>query len=266
MFDFTMYLSALAVLLLAGIAGWIFSYAKQNVTIVDSLWAQFFLLAALTCLVLTPFPGPRATIVIVLVTVWAARLSGYLSWRNWGKPEDHRYQKIRRRNEPGFAFKSLYLVFGVQAVLAWIIAAPLAAGIASQTPLGLLDYVGIALWTVGFLFETVGDWQLTRFKANPDNQRKVMDRGLWRITRHPNYFGEACLWWGTWLIAASAGGWWTIFSPLLMTVLLLKVSGVALLEKDISERRPAYRDYIAHTNAFFPGPHRRSLSGEKEPA
>ena len=120
MFDFAIYFSALAVLLLAGIAGWIFSYAKQNVTIVDSLWAQFFLLAVLTCLVLTPFPGPRATIVIVLVTVWAARLSSYLSWRNWGKPEDHRYQKIRRRNEPGFAFKSVYLVFGVQAVLAWI--------------------------------------------------------------------------------------------------------------------------------------------------
>jgi steroid 5-alpha reductase family enzyme len=264
MFDFSMYLSALAVLLLAGIAGWIFSYAKQNVTIVDSLWALFFLLAALTCIALTPLPGPRATIIIVLVTVWAARLSGYLSWRNWGKPEDHRYQEIRRRNEPGFAFKSVYLVFGVQAVLAWIIAAPLVAGIASQTPLGLLDYVGIALWTVGFLFETVGDWQLTRFKANPDNQGKVMDRGLWRSTRHPNYFGEACLWWGTWLIAASAGGWWTIFSPLLMTVLLLKVSGVALLEKDISVRRPAYRDYIARTNAFFPGPHRRTLSDEKE--
>ena len=118
---------------------------------------------------------------------------------------------------------------------------------------------------VGFLFETVGDWQLTRFKANPDNQGKVMDRGLWRSTRHPNYFGEACLWWGTWLIAASAGGWWTIFSPLLMSVLLLKVSGVALLEKDISNRRPAYRDYIARTNAFFPGPHRSRLSGEKEP-
>lgn len=266
MFNFTMYLSALVVLLLAGIAGWIFSYARQNVTIVDSLWALFFLLAALTCVALTPFPGPRATILVVLVTVWAARLSGYLSWRNWGKPEDHRYQAIRRRNEPGFAFKSVYLVFGVQAVLAWIIAAPLAAGIASQAPLGLLDYVGIVLWTVGFLFETVGDWQLTRFRANPDNQGKVMDRGLWRSTRHPNYFGEACLWWGTWLIAASAGGWWTIFSPLLMTVLLLKVSGVALLEKDIGERRPAYRDYIACTNAFFPGPHRRTLSDEKEPA
>ena len=256
MLDVAAYFSALAVLLLASVAGWLFSVVRQNVTIVDSLWALFFLLAALTTAALTPLPGPRATLIIVLVAVWAARLSGYLTWRNWGKPEDHRYQAIRRRNEPGFTFKSLYLVFALQAVLAWIIAAPLAAGISSPSPLGLLDYAGVALWVFGFLFETIGDWQLTRFKAQPDNHGKVMDRGLWHYTRHPNYFGEACLWWGYWLIAASAGSWWTLFAPLLMSVLLLKVSGVALLEKDIGERRPAYRDYIARTNAFFPGPHR----------
>ena len=256
MLDVTAYLATLVVLLLASVAGWLFSVVRQNVTIVDSLWALFFLLAALTTAALTPQPGPRASLIIVLVAIWAVRLSGYLTWRNWGKPEDHRYQAIRQRNEPGFAFKSLYLVFVLQAVLAWIIAAPLAAGISSPAPLGLLDYAGVALWVFGFLFETIGDWQLARFKANPDNHGKVMDRGLWRFTRHPNYFGEACLWWGYWLIAAAAGGWWTLFAPLLMSVLLLKVSGVALLEKDISERRPAYRDYIARTNAFIPGPRR----------
>jgi steroid 5-alpha reductase family enzyme len=263
MLDLAAYLSALAVLLLAGGAGWLFSYVRQNVTIVDSLWAPFFLLAALTTAVLTPLPGPRTTLIIVLVAIWAMRLSGYLTWRNWGKPEDHRYQAIRRRNEPDFTFKSLYLVFALQAVLAWIIAAPLAAGISGAAPLGLLDFVGIALWVFGFLFETSGDWQLARFKANPDNRGKVMDRGLWSYTRHPNYFGEACLWWGYWLIAVSAGGWWTLFAPLLMSVLLLKVSGVALLEKDIGERRPAYRDYIARTNAFIPGP-RRVAAAAKE--
>jgi steroid 5-alpha reductase family enzyme len=265
MLDVTAYLSALVALLLASVAGWLFSVVRQNVTIVDSLWALFFLLAALTTAALTPQPGPRATLIIVLVAVWAARLSGYLTWRNWGKPEDHRYQAIRQRNEPGFAFKSLYLVFALQAVLAWIIAAPLAAGIGGQAPLGLLDYAGVALWTFGLLFETIGDWQLARFKAKPDNHGKVMDRGLWRFTRHPNYFGEACLWWGYWLIAVSAGGWWTLFAPLLMSVLLLKVSGVALLEKDIGERRPAYRDYIARTNAFFPGP-RRTGADAKVPS
>jgi steroid 5-alpha reductase family enzyme len=265
MLDAAIYLSTLALLLLAGTTAWLFSYARQNVNIVDSLWAIFFLLAALTMAELAPQPGPRAILIVVLVAVWATRLSGYLTWRNWGKPEDHRYQEIRRRNQPGFAFKSLYLVFGLQAVLAWIIAAPLAAGITGQAPLGLLDVAGVSLWLFGFLFETIGDWQLARFKANPDNQGKVMDRGLWRYTRHPNYFGEACLWWGYWLIAAAAGGWWTVFAPLLMSVLLLKVSGVALLEKDIGERRPAYRDYINRTNAFFPGPH-RALSARKESA
>jgi len=265
MLDVSAYLSALVVLLLASVAGWLFSVVRKNVTIVDNMWALFFLLAALTTAALASQPGPRTTLIIVLVAIWAARLSGYLAWRNWGKPEDHRYQAIRRRNEPGFTFKSLYLVFALQAVLAWIIAAPLAAGIGSPAPLGLLDYAGIALWVFGFLFETIGDWQLARFKANPDNRGKVMDRGLWRYTRHPNYFGEACLWWGYWLIAASAGGWWTVFAPLLMSVLLLKVSGVALLEKDIGERRPAYRDYIARTNAFFPGP-RRGVANGKEPA
>jgi len=265
MLDLAIYLSTLAVLLLAGTVGWFYSTIRQNVTIVDSLWALFFLLATLTVVLLTTQPGPRATLIVVLVTIWAIRLSGYLTWRNWGKPEDHRYQEIRRRNEPGFAFKSLYLVFGLQAVLAWIIAAPLAAGITGQAPLNLFDVAGISLWVIGFLYETIGDWQLARFKANPDNKGKVMDSGLWRYTRHPNYFGEACLWWGYWLIAAAAGGWWTVFAPLLMSMLLLKVSGVALLEKDIGERRPAYRDYIARTNAFFPGP-RRIHSARKETA
>jgi steroid 5-alpha reductase family enzyme len=261
MLDVSAYLAALVVLLLASVAGWLFSVVRQNVTIVDSLWALFFLLAALTTAALTPQPAPRATLIIVLVAIWTTRLSGYLTWRNWGEPEDHRYQEIRRRNEPGFTFKSLYLVFALQAVLAWIIAAPLAAGISGTAPLGLLDVAGITLWVFGFLFETIGDWQLARFKVNPENKGKVMDRGLWRYTRHPNYFGEACLWWGYWLIAVSAGGWWTVFAPLLMSLLLLKVSGVALLEKDIGARRPGYRDYIARTNAFFPGP-RRAVAKE----
>lgn len=263
MLDLSIYFSTLALLLLAGAVGWVYSTVRQNVTIVDSLWALFFLLAALNVVLLTTQPGPRSALILILVSIWAIRLSGYLTLRNWGKPEDHRYQEIRRRNEPGFTFKSLYLVFGLQAVLAWIIAAPLAASIAGQAPLNMLDIAGISLWAIGFLFETIGDWQLSRFKANPNNKGKVMHSGLWRYTRHPNYFGEACLWWGFWLIAVAAGAWWTVFAPLLMSVLLLKVSGVALLEKDIGERRPAYRDYIAQTNAFFPGP-RRSLSSSKE--
>jgi steroid 5-alpha reductase family enzyme len=147
-------------------------------------------------------------------------------------------------------------VFGLQAALAWVISLPLLAATGSTAPLGWLDAAGVALWLVGMIFEAGGDWQLARFKRDPANRGKVLDTGLWRYTRHPNYFGDFCVWWGFFLIALSAGGWWSIVGPLAMSFLLLKVSGVALLEKDIGERRPAYRDYIRRTNAFFPGPPR----------
>ena len=120
-------------------------------------------------------------------------------------------------------------------------------------PLHVLDYLGIALALAGLAFETIADWQLAAFKRDPANNSSVMDRGLWRFSRHPNYFGEFCVWWGLYVIALSAGAWWSIVSPLLMTLLLLRVSGVVLLEKSIGERRPAYQVYRARTNAFFPG-------------
>ena len=149
----------------------------------------------------------------------------------------------------------------MQGVLAWLISLPLLAGILGQQSLGWLDIAAVSLWCIGFLFEAVGDWQLARFKADPANKGRVMDRGLWRYSRHPNYFGNCCLWWGFYLLALAAGGWWSIISPILMTFLLLKVSGVSLLEQDITERRPAYRDYIQRTNAFVPGPSRaRAIS------
>jgi steroid 5-alpha reductase family enzyme len=192
-------------------------------------------------------------LVLVLVAVWAVRLSVYLTWRNWGEPEDRRYRRIRRHYEPGFTLASLYVIFGLQGLLAWIVSLPLLAAIAAPRSLGALDYAGVALWAVGIVFETVGDWQLARFKSDAANRGRVMDRGLWRYTRHPNYFGDTCVWWGFYLIALAGGGWWSFAGPLLMTFLLVRVSGVALLERDISERRPAYRDYILRTNAFMPG-------------
>jgi steroid 5-alpha reductase family enzyme len=143
------------------------------------------------------------------------------------------------------------------------VAAPFLAGAMGERPLGWGDAVGAALAGFGLVFESVGDGQLARFKADPAHRGQVMDRGLWRFSRHPNYFGEACVWWGLGLMALSGAGWagaWSIVSPLLMTVLLLKVSGIGLLEKDIAERRPAYRDYIVRTNAFVPGPPRRTTS------
>jgi steroid 5-alpha reductase family enzyme len=258
MFDLNAYSLGLAFMAAIAFAAWVVSVAKRNAGIVDSVWAVFFLVGAAVYAAAVPDRGPRSALILTLVAVWAARLSGYITWRNWGEPEDHRYQAIRRRNEPNFALKSVYLVFALQALLAWILSVPLLAGIASMAPLNPLDYGGIALWAFGFLFESIGDFQLARFKREPENRGKVMDRGLWRYTRHPNYFGEFCLWWGFYLIAAAAGGWWALVSPLLLSFLLLKVSGVALLEKDIGSRRTSYRDYIARTPAFFPGPSKRA--------
>jgi steroid 5-alpha reductase family enzyme len=192
--------------------------------------------------------------VLWLLACWAARLSFYITLRNIGKGEDRRYQQVRERNEPRFAFKSLYLVFWLRALLAWIISLPLLGVFASNAPPGVLDYLGLVVWLVGFVFEAGGDWQLARFKRTPANADAVMNRGFWRFTRHPNYFGEICIWWGFWLMAVSAGGWWSLPGPALLTFLLLRVSGVSLLEKDIGKRRPQYADYVLKTNAFFPGP------------
>jgi len=252
----TLWLTALPVLLAVATATWLVSVWRRNVNIVDTLWSLLFVLAAVVYALTAAPPGPRTPLMLVVVGLWGLRLAAYLAWRNWGHDEDRRYQAIRRRNEPHFAVKSLWLVFGFQALLAWVISLPLAGAIAGAGPLGLLDALGVALWAVGLLFETVGDWQLARFKRDAASAGQVMDRGLWRYTRHPNYFGDFCVWWGFYLIALGAGAWWSIVGPLLMSHLLLRVSGVRLLERDIGKRRPAYAEYVRRTNAFFPGPRR----------
>lgn len=260
--DFDTYFTGLAVILVVGVGGWLFSLYTKDVSFVDSLWSLFFLIGAGVYALAPDTLSPRGWLVLVLVAIWALRLSIYITARNWGEPEDHRYQKIRQNNEP-FWIKSLYIVFGLQGVLAWIISLPLFVAITSGGEPGLVDALAFALWCVGIVFEAGGDYQLARFKRNPDKKGKVLDSGLWRYTRHPNYFGDFCVWWAFYLFALAAGGWWTIVSPLLMSFLLLKVSGVAMLEKDIGERRPKYRDYIERTNAFFPGPPDRPASGSE---
>lgn len=254
MFDLNSYFLGLAVIITTAIAVWLASLVKRDVSIVDSLWPLLFLLAAITYSLSLAEAGPRTALVLVLVGVWAIRLFTYITWRNWGEAEDRRYQAIRANNEPNFEYKSIYIVFGLQGIIAWIVSLPLLAAIASPTPITSLDYIGIALWAVGMIFEAGGDHQLAQFKADPANKGQVMDRGLWRYSRHPNYFGNACIWWGLGLIAVAGGSWWSVVSAVMMTFLLLKISGVSLLEKDIGERRPAYVDYIARTSAFIPCP------------
>jgi len=256
-FHFDQWYSALPLLLFAATITWLVSLPLRNVSIVDSLWSLMLFAAGVIYALGSDPRSPRFALVLWPLAIWAARLSFHITLRSIGKGEDRRYQAIRARNEPRFAFKSLFLVFWLQAVLAWIVSLPLMGAFSSIAPIGMLDYLGIALWLTGFVFEALGDWQLARFKRNPAHADAVMAGGLWRFTRHPNYFGEFCVWWGFWFMAVSARGWWSLPGPVLLTVLLLRVSGVRLLEKDIGNRRPRYADYVLKTNAFFPGPPRK---------
>ena len=244
--------------LIAGVAvlTWLISLRRRDASLADRAWPAFIGGAALVYAVQLPAAGARGAAMAALAIAWALRLGLYITLRNRGHGEDRRYRQMRERNQPFFGLKSLYLVFGLQALLAWIVTAPLLAGMAATRPFGWLDAPGAALAAFGIVFEAIADAQMARFKSMPGQRGRVMDRGLWHYSRHPNYFGEACVWWGLWLMAMAGAGWggaWAAVSPALMTVLLLRVSGVRLLEKDMAERRPAYQDYIARTNAFFPG-------------
>ena len=248
------YGTALAVIIGLMTLLWLVSLLLKNSSIVDIFWGTGFVVAAWLYFALTPGGMlPRRLLLLGLVTLWGLRLSIHILLRNWGKPEDFRYAKWRSEAGAAWTWLSLPRVFWLQGVLLWLISAPLLAAQLGQPPaeLGLLDWIGAAVWLVGFFFEAAGDAQLARFKANPANRGKVLDSGVWRYTRHPNYFGDSAQWWGFFLLAAAAGGWWTAFSPLLMTFFLLRVSGVALLEKSL-ETRPGYKEYIARTSAFFP--------------
>jgi len=253
MLDVQAWLVALAAIMLLMVLGWLVSVIRRDVSIVDSLWSLLFLVATGVYVAVSDTDGPRAWLILAMVSIWALRLSLYITVRNHGQPEDRRYRAIRHNNEPHFWLKSLYIVFLLQGFLAWVIGLPALAAVSGQSSPGPLDFLGLGLWLVGMFFEVVGDWQLARFRRSKHAEGSVLDTGLWRYTRHPNYFGEATLWWGIYLMAVSAGAWWTVFAPVLMTILLLRVSGVAPLEQDIADRRPAYRDYIRRTNAFFPG-------------
>ena len=252
MIHWHIYTAGLMSIGLFALAGWVVSLIRDNVTHVDSMWSLFLGMSAYTYTLFFYDLTPRTILVLVLVTIWAIRLCAYLTWRNWNPHEDHRYAAIRKNNEPHFWFTSIYIIFGLQAVLAWIVSMPLFGAIESKLALNSWDFLGALLFSIGFIWETVGDWQLAVFKGKASNKGKVLDFGLWAYSRHPNYFGEFCVWWGFYLIAAAGGAWWTIAGPILMSLLLLKVSGVTLLEKDIEERRPAYAEYIKNTNAFFP--------------
>lgn len=232
---------------------WILSLALRDASIVDIWWGPGFALLSLASFVLSTEGHALAT---ALTTLWGLRLGVHLGLRNAGHGEDPRYQAMRRHHGARFPLVSLGTVFGGQGVLMWWVSLPvLVANHGGTGDAPLSTALGFGLWALGLVFETVGDLQLTRFRADPANRGRVLDRGLWRYTRHPNYFGDACVWWGIWLVCAgSPGALFTVGSPALMTFLLLRVSGVALLERSIGRRRPEYAEYQRRTSAFFPRP------------
>lgn len=234
---------------------WLISLKLKNSSIVDIFWGTGFVILTWIAFLLTPEGFlTRKLILSLLLTVWGLRLSLHILRRNWRKPEDFRYQVWRNAVGTAWWWRSFFKVFLLQGTILWIVSAPLIAAQISSIPnhLAWLDYLAIMFWLIGFFFEAVGDWQLMHFKANSNNRGKVLQTGVWRYTRHPNYFGDATQWWAFYLFALATGNWWTFFSPVIMTTLLLRVSGVTLLEKNLKEQKPGYTEYIESTSGFIP--------------
>jgi steroid 5-alpha reductase family enzyme len=238
------------------ITTWVISLMVSNASIVDIVWGLGFAITSWVLALTIDGDSTRQILLAVMVGVWGVRLGGYLAKRNIGHGEDWRYKAMRKKKGPKFGVISLVTVFGLQGVLMWVVSLPVQFGNADDTPgVGPIAVMGIIVWFTGLTFEAVGDMQLARFKKNPDNAGKVMDQGLWRLTRHPNYFGDALLWWGIGLVGAETGsGVIGLIGPLVMTVFLLRVSGVPMLERSLMKRREGYADYVARTSGFIPRP------------
>ena len=254
-------LIATALLILAAmLALWWIGTQRNDVSIVDIFWGPGFGLVALATWLLAGGEASRMNLVTLLTLIWAARLGLHIGARNLARGEDPRYSALRHHVQGNFNRYALTHVFLLQGLLMWVISLPLqlAQYLGLPDSLGIAAWSGAALWLAGFLFEAIGDAQLARFKADPANRGRLMDRGLRRYTRHPNYFGDACVWWGLFLIACDhVLGVATVISPILMTWLLVSYTGKALLERCMSRRNPAYALYAARTSGFFPWPPRR---------
>lgn len=233
---------------------WVVSVRIKDASIVDRFWGVTFMLQMIYYTYASPF-SLRASIVLALVSLWGLRLSWHIQTRNSNHGEDYRYQALRKKTGPKFWIISLFSVFFLQTVLSFVVGLPLLfiSSESANTSLGILDYLGISIWICGFLCEAIADIQLRRFKSDPNNKGKLLTTGLWSLTRHPNYFGDALLWWGIFVISLSVPyAYLGIIGPIAMTFFLTKVTGVALLEKDLIKKKPKYQDYITSTPAFFP--------------
>ena len=252
------------VLLAAILMLWAYSVRIRDVSFIDAFWPFGMVLLAWICWAQSIAPGARSYLLLGLTTLWGLRLAWHL-WTRWrAQGEDPRYAKIIGNivAKKGWSWSKIALlsVFLTQAPLLFITCLPAQLGIwasdGGRTVLGPLAALGAVIALIGITFESIGDWQLDRFCANPANKGKVLDTGLWRYTRHPNYFGDACTWWGIWLVAAETcqPGWISIIGPIFLTFTLTKWSGKPLLERGMKKTRPEYADYVARTSGFFPWP------------
>ena len=261
MFELTAAAISLFAVLLTMTSVWAVHLRDEDASIVDPVWG----IAIWTAGLVYALGSGRALVdgrlvVLVLSGAWAARLASHLSVRHRIEGRDRRYETMRKKRGDAWWWQSLFVVFWLQAGLAWIVALPLFALSTGERSFGALGWIGVGLATAAFLFEAIADGQLARFKrderAREDDERGVLDTGLWRYSRHPNYFGEAMFWCALGLAALGQGAWWALFGPAVITFLLLRVSGVTMTEESIGERRPEYAEYIRRTNAFLPGPPR----------
>lgn len=248
-----------AALALYMLALWVLSLLLRDASIFDPGWGIGFCVVAWVAFSVGQGSHGRRLLLAILVSIWGLRLGAYLLVRKlFERGEDPRYRAMRGRYGRAFPLVSFGMVFLLQTALIWVISLPVQGSAPELGRLGFLDWAGLAVWTAGFLFEAVGDGQLWRFKADPSSRGRVLDRGLWRYTRHPNYFGDFMVWWGIYLIALSTGyAWWTIVGPLLISMLLIHGSGKRLLEARMS-KRAGYADYVKRTSGFLPLPRRRS--------
>jgi len=251
----TLYFQASLIILALLTLLWAVSVFIKNASIVDLFWGFGFVVINAFYVFSSGQTTDRQILMLVLVSLWGLRLSGYLAWRNIGKPEDFRYQEFRKKYGPErYWWFSFFQTFLLQGVLMMLVSTPLlGANMGDESgSLQFLDYVGIVVWILGFTFEAGGDFQLSRFKRNPQNKGKVLNTGFWKYTRHPNYFGDSAVWWAYALFSIAAGSYWLALGSALMTLLIIKVSGVALLEKSLTNTKPQYQEYIRKTNAFLP--------------
>ena len=251
----TIFLQGFLVIMVQMSLLWIISIKIKNVSIVDPFWGLGFIVVAIHYYLHGQGNELRANIILTLVAIWGLRLFGYLLWRNWGKEEDYRYQQFRKDyGAQRYWWFSFFQVFLLQGFLLWLISTPILAAMyyGENTDLNAFDYLAVTLWIVGFLFEAGGDYQLAKFKSNPENKGKLLTSGFWKYTRHPNYFGDATVWWAFAMFSIAVGQYLPILSAVLMSWLIVKISGVAMLERTLKHTKPEYSDYIERTNAFFP--------------